>query len=85
MRRDGYAKHRALIILCVMLGLAGCTTSRVQCESPTVPPELTEPLRPLTPPEGSNCAELLGNYTENLGTCAEWGARYRALVEAIGK
>lgn len=85
MRPGGYVRPLALMWLCATLVMTGCTTSRIQCEGPTLSPEHSEPLPPLHEPADSSCQALLNAYTDNLATCAEWGARYRSLLTEVRK
>ena len=48
-----------------------------------MPPALVQPLQPLPSPRSSNCADLLNTYMDTLQVCGTWGAKYRALVEAV--
>lgn len=84
MQHEIFAPRRGLLILTVMLAASGCSTFKTQCDAQTVSPALTEPLRPLPEPEGQSCGAILDGYVETIAVCAEWGAKYRALVEAIG-
>jgi hypothetical protein len=55
----------------------------MQCEAPTVSPELTRPLPPMRAPTSLDCGEILDVMRENTAVCAVWGARYNRLVEAV--
>lgn len=85
MQRERYATRPALLILAVMLVASGCSTYKAQCDAQTVSPALTEPLQPLPEPQGQTCGAILNNYVDTIAVCAEWGAKYRALVEALGE
>jgi len=66
-----------------MLSLTACGTYKMQCEAPTVSPELMAPLPPMSVPQSLDCGEILDTLRENTAVCAVWGARYRRLVEAV--